>query len=103
MDKMPFSILDSKLNDTFYNKKMKLNPSDDALLIGFNCLEKMDKQHRSRGYRYRVILLEIHYKYDRLNDMVELLNVIDKSKMVSYLQDNTTSTVIVTSTTHTTK
>jgi hypothetical protein len=31
------------------------------------------------------IFLEIHYKYDRLNNMVKLLDVIDKSKMVSYL------------------
>ncbi len=35
--------------------------------------------------------------------MVELLNIVDKKEMVSYLQDDTTNTIVVISTTHTTK
>jgi hypothetical protein len=49
------------------------------------------------------ITLDTHYKYDRFNDMVELLNVINKKETVSYLQDDTTSIIVVGSTTHTTK
>jgi hypothetical protein len=32
LDKIFFSILDFKLNEEFYTKKMKLNPSDKAPL-----------------------------------------------------------------------
>jgi hypothetical protein len=38
--------------------------------------------------------------YDRVNDMVELLNVIDKTNITSFLQDDSTSIFIVVSTTH---
>lgn len=31
------------------------------------------------------ITLDTHYKYDRFNDMVELLNVVNKKETVSYL------------------
>ncbi len=39
----------------------------------------------------------------RSNDMAELLNVIDKTDLVSFLQDNSTNTFIVVSTMHTIK
>jgi hypothetical protein len=35
MDKMFFSILDTKLSEDFYSKKMRLNPSNEALSFGF--------------------------------------------------------------------
>jgi hypothetical protein len=35
MDKMLISILDSKFNDDFYLKKMKLNPLDETNPLGF--------------------------------------------------------------------
>jgi hypothetical protein len=41
LDKMFFSILDSELNDDFFLnddfllKKLRLNPSDEAPLVGF--------------------------------------------------------------------
>jgi hypothetical protein len=37
MDKMLISILDSKFNDDFYLKKMKLNPLDKMNPLGFKC------------------------------------------------------------------
>ncbi len=40
-DNMLFSILDSELNDDFYLKKLSLNPSNEAPLVGFKqALEK---------------------------------------------------------------
>lgn len=41
--------------------------------------------------------------YDRVNDMVELLDVINKMESTSFLQEDGTSTFIVVSTTHTIK
>jgi hypothetical protein len=35
VDNMLFSIMDSKLNDDFYLKKLRLNLSNEAPLIGF--------------------------------------------------------------------
>jgi len=35
LDNMFFSILDSELNDDFYLKKMRLNLSNKAPLVGF--------------------------------------------------------------------
>ncbi len=41
--------------------------------------------------------------YDRVNDMAELLDVIDKMESISFLQEDDTSTFIIVSTTHTIK
>jgi hypothetical protein len=49
------------------------------------------------------ILLESHYKFDRVANMVTLLDVIDKEMTTSFLQDNATSTIVVVCTTHITK
>lgn len=49
------------------------------------------------------ILLNTHYMFDRVNDMAELLDVIDKRELASFLQDNAMNIFIVVSTTHTTK
>jgi hypothetical protein len=35
LDKMIFSILNMKFNQDFYNKEMRLNPSNEAPLVGF--------------------------------------------------------------------
>jgi hypothetical protein len=37
LDKMLLYILDSKLNDKFYSKKMRLNLLDEAPPSGFKC------------------------------------------------------------------
>ncbi len=39
LDKM-FSILDSELNDDFYSKKLRLNPSNEAPHVGFKRLQR---------------------------------------------------------------
>jgi hypothetical protein len=41
------------------------------------------------------ILLESHYKFDRVGNMVTLLDVIDKEMTTSFLQDNAISTIVV--------
>jgi hypothetical protein len=80
LDKVFFSILDSKLNDEFYNKKMKLNPSDDTLLAGFTtALRKWINSTTPESIVIESAILETHFKYDRLNNMAKLLEVIDKS------------------------
>ncbi len=104
LDKMFFSILDSELNEEFYTKKMKLNPFDKTLLTCFKiALKRWIESTIPEGITTESILLDTHYMYDKVNDMVELLNVIDRMHSTSFLQDNNTSTFIVVSTTHTIK
>jgi hypothetical protein len=38
--------------------------------------------------------------YDMVNDMVKILEVINKMESISFLQDDTTNTFVVVSTTH---
>lgn len=83
---MLFSILDSKFNDEFYNKKMKLNPSNDVPPTRFTiALRKWIINVILKVIATKSGLLDTHYKYDRLNDMAKFLNVVDKKEMVSYL------------------
>jgi hypothetical protein len=49
------------------------------------------------------ILLDIHYKYDRVENMVGLLDVINKESCTSVLMDDTTMNIVVVCTTHNTK
>jgi hypothetical protein len=44
--------------------------------------------------------LDNHYMYDKVNDMAELLDVLDKMDWTSFLQDDDTSTFNVVSTIH---
>jgi hypothetical protein len=46
------------------------------------------------------ILLDIHYKYDKVENMVGLLVVINKESCGLFLMDNTIRTIIVVYTTH---
>jgi hypothetical protein len=83
---MLFSILDSKFNDEFYNKKMKLNPSNDVPPTRFTiALRKWIINVILKVIAAKSGLLDTHYKYDRLNDMAKFLNVVDKKEMASYL------------------
>jgi hypothetical protein len=50
-----------------------------------------------------VILLDIHYKYDKVENMAGLLDVIDKESCASFLMDNATRTIVVIYTTHSMK
>jgi hypothetical protein len=83
---------------------MRSNPSDDAPLIGFTTtMRKWINITTPNAIAMKSILLETHYKYDRLHDIANFLDMIDKSQTISYLQDNMTSIIVVVSTTHTTK
>jgi len=95
-DKMLFSILDLELNDDFYFKKLRLNPLDKAPLVGFTrALKKWIKSGILEDNVAEVILLDIHYKYDRVENMVGLLDVIDKESCASFLMDNATRTITI--------
>jgi hypothetical protein len=48
-------------------------------------------------------LLDTHYKYDKVENMAGLLDVIDKESYTSFLMDDTTTTIIVVCITHSTK
>jgi hypothetical protein len=42
-----------------------------------------------------VILLDTHYKYDRVENMVGLLDVINNKSCTLFLMDNSTKTIII--------
>jgi hypothetical protein len=98
---MFFSILDSEFNEKFYTKKIRLNPSDETLLVSFKItLRRWMKSIILEGIVTKSIFLDTHYMYVKVYDMVELLDVIDKMDLTSILQDDDTNTFIVVSTTH---
>jgi hypothetical protein len=104
LDKMLFSILDSKLNDDFYLKKLRFNPSDKVPPIGFKWgMQKWIQSGTPEDNAVEAILLDIHYKYDRVENMVGLLDVINKESCTSFLMDDTTMNIVVVCTTHNTK
>jgi hypothetical protein len=101
---MLFSILDFELNEEFYTKKMRLNPSNEASHASFKTtLKRWIKSISPKGIAVESILLDTHYMYDKVNDMVEFLDVIDKTESSSFLQDDVISTFDVMLTTHTIK
>jgi hypothetical protein len=78
--------LDLKLNDDFYLKKLRLNPSNKAPPAKFKqVLEKWIQSGTLEDNVVKVILLDIHYKYDRVENMVGLLDVIDKESYAFFL------------------
>jgi hypothetical protein len=104
LHKMLFSILDSELNDGFYSKKLRLNPSNEAPHIGFQrALEKWIQSGTVEDNAVEAIMLDIHYKYDKVENMVGLLDVINKESRTLFLMDDTTRTIAVIYTTHSTK
>ncbi len=99
-----FSILESEFNEEFYTKKMRLNPSDEILHVGFKiALRKWIGSVALKVIASKSILLDMHYMFDKVNDMVELLVVINKKELIFFLQDNAMITFDVVSTTHTIK
>jgi hypothetical protein len=83
MDNMLISILNYKFNDDFYLEKMRLNPFDE---MRFKCpLEKWIQNGISKRNVIDAIMLEIHYKFDWVDNMVTLLDVIDKETVASFL------------------
>jgi hypothetical protein len=65
-----------------------LNPSDKdkALLEGFKItLKRWIEKTTPKGIAINSIPLDTHYMYDRVNDMVDLLEVIDKMESTLFL------------------
>jgi hypothetical protein len=58
-------------------------------------LEKWIQSGTSYENVTEAIMLESHYKFDQANNMVALLDVINKEMITSLLQDNATSTITV--------
>jgi hypothetical protein len=87
---------------TSFIQKMKLNPLDEAPPMGFNCsLEKWIQSGNAKDVATEVVLLDNHYKYDKINNI--LLDVIDKELSTSFLHDDATRTITIICTTHSTK
>jgi hypothetical protein len=79
LDKMFFSILNFELNEWFYTKKMRLNPSDKAPSVSFkNTLKRWIESILPKGIAIEYICLDTHYMYNKVNGMAELLDVLDK-------------------------
>jgi hypothetical protein len=51
----------------------------------------------------KAILLDIHYKYDKVENMAGLLDVINKESCTLFLMNDATKTIVVICTTHNTK
>jgi hypothetical protein len=101
---MLFSILDLEQNDDFYLKKLRLNPSNEAPSIGFKwALEKWIQSGALKDNAMESILLNTHYKYDKVENMAGLLDVVDKESCVSFLMDDATRIIIIIYTIHITK
>jgi hypothetical protein len=65
---------------------MRLNPSDEALLSSFKiALNRWIGNIALEGILIECIHLDTHYMYDRVNEMAELLDVIDKTDSTSFL------------------
>ncbi len=72
--------------------------------VGFKiALRKWIRSVALKAIVTKSISLEMHYMFDKVNDMVELLIIIDKKELVFFWQDNVMITFDVVSTTHTTK
>jgi hypothetical protein len=78
-----------------------LNPLDEAPPLGFKrSLEKWIQNGNVEDVTAEAILLDSHYKYDKVNNMSRLLDVMDKESSTSILQNNVTCSIDVIYTTH---
>jgi hypothetical protein len=57
----------------------------------------------SKDNAAKAILLDTHYKYEKVENMVGLLDVIDKESCTSFFMDDTTRTIAIICMTHSTK
>jgi len=65
---------------------MRLNPSNKAPPSSFKtALKRWIGNIVPKGILAKCIHLDTHYMYDRVNDMMELLDVIDKTNSASFL------------------
>lgn len=75
---------------------MKFNPSNEAQLVEIKLvLEKWIQSGTPEDNAMKAILLDTHYKYDRIENMVGLLDIIDKESCTLFLMDDTTRTIVV--------
>lgn len=101
LTKMFFSILGLEFNKASTIKKMRLNPLDEVSPTRFkHALQKWIESGTLEGNVVEAILLDSHYKFERINNMAGLLDVIDKEEMASILHDNATRIITVVCTTH---
>jgi hypothetical protein len=63
-------------------------------------LQKWIENGTLEGNAIEAILLDSHYKFEKVGNMVSLLDVIDKEGMASFLHDDATITITVVCTTH---
>ncbi len=104
LDKMLFSILDLELNDDFDFKKLKFNTSNEAPLVQFKwALEKWIQSGTLEDNAIEAILLNVHYKYVKVENNGGFLGCYRKWSYALFLMDDTTKTIIVADTTHNTK
>ncbi len=86
MNKMLLLILDVELSKDFYSKKMRLNPFNEAPPFGFKfALLKWVQSATLEALVVEEILLDTHYKFDRVGSMARLKEVINTSKLFSFL------------------
>jgi hypothetical protein len=71
--------------------------------FGLRALRRWIESISLKGIAAKPILLDTHYMYDMVNDMAELLDVIGKTKLTSFWQDDVTNTFVIISTMHTIK
>jgi hypothetical protein len=101
---MLFFILDLELNDEFHSKKLKLKPLDEAPPSRFKyVLKKWIQSGSVEDVTTKAIMLNSHYKYDKVDNMSGLLDVINKESLASFLQDDAIRTIAIVCTTHNTK
>lgn len=88
-----------------YLKKLRLNPSDVAPLTWFEwVLKRWIQSGTLKDNEAKTILLgHTHYKYDIVENMAGLLDVINKESCASFLMDNVMKTITITYTTYSTK
>jgi hypothetical protein len=78
--------LNYKLSDDFYLENLRLNPLGEMHPLRFKCpFEKWIQTGTLKGNVMDAIMLEIHYKFDWVDNMVTLLDVIDNETITSFL------------------
>lgn len=67
------------------HQKNETNPFDEILHVGFKiALKKWIGSAALKVIASKSILLDMHYMFDKVNDMVELLVVINKKELIFF-------------------
>ncbi len=82
-------------------EKAKVEPLKGSPPVGFKwALEKWIQSGTSKDNVTKAILLDTHYKYDKVENMAGMLDVINKESCASFFMDNVTRIIIIVCTTH---